>query len=93
MSGGHFNYKQFSIEDIASEIEEVISRNNSEDDAGHGQRYCDIYGFSDEIISRFELAVKTLRLAAAMAHRVDWLLSGDDGPESFLERWKGDVGD
>ena len=27
------------------------------------------------------------RMAGAMAHRVDWLVSDDDGPDNFLERW------
>ena len=29
----------------------------------------------------------TCRRAAAMSQRVDWLVSDDDGPDSFLERW------
>jgi len=29
-----------------------------------------------------------LRKAAIYAQRIDWLLSGDDGEESFLERLK-----
>lgn len=31
-------------------------------------------------------AVKALRVAQVYAQRVDWLLSGDDGEESFLRR-------
>jgi hypothetical protein len=32
-----------------------------------------------------------LRKAAVYAQRVDWLLSGDDGEETFLERLKKDL--
>jgi hypothetical protein len=31
-------------------------------------------------------AVKALKIAQVYAQRVDWLLSGDDGEESFLRR-------
>ena len=31
-------------------------------------------------------AVKALKIAQEYAQRVDWLLSGDDGDESFLRR-------
>jgi hypothetical protein len=31
-------------------------------------------------------AVKALKIAQEYAQRVDWLLSGDDGEESFLSR-------
>jgi hypothetical protein len=31
-------------------------------------------------------AVKALKIAQVYAQRVDWLLSGDDGEESFLSR-------
>jgi len=31
-------------------------------------------------------AVKALHIAQEYAQRVDWLLSGDDGEESFLSR-------
>jgi hypothetical protein len=28
-----------------------------------------------------------------MAQRVDWLISGDDGEESFHQRWKEELGE
>ena len=31
-------------------------------------------------------AVRALKIAQVYAQRVDWLLSGDDGEESFLSR-------
>ena len=31
-------------------------------------------------------AIKALKIAQVYAQRVDWLLSGDDGEESFLSR-------
>ena len=35
MSGGHFDYKQFSLEYLAEEIQELIDNNNIADDYGY----------------------------------------------------------
>lgn len=85
MSGGHFGYDQHKIEDIACEIEQLISTNDSteKDKYGYpkGRRY------APEIINHFREAAITLRRAGIMANRIDYLVSDDDGPESFIRRW------
>ena len=91
MSGGHFQYQQYRIEDIAVEIDEVIKSNNDESLDEWGQRRGN--GYPPEIIEKFREATHTLRQAAEMAQRVDWLLSGDDGEDSFLSRWDKEVRD
>ena len=163
MSGGHFDYKQWYINDIADEIESIISKetgprppakkvkehyayrqyNNgsaglvsflaaniewerlrylqrkdiaevgdieqtgakksfkavsiygekyvvSEDEE---ERYFDESGeevfyrdFKPETLARLRAAVGQLRRAAIFAQHIDWLLSGDDGEDSFLRR-------
>jgi hypothetical protein len=45
------------------------------------------HGYNPETIEKFKLAVDSLRIAATMAQRIDWLVSGDDGEESFHRRW------
>jgi hypothetical protein len=82
MSGGHFEYNQYKIEEIARDIERLIKENNVEDDWGHANNY------SAETIAKFKKAAETCWLAAKMAQRVDWLVSGDDGEDSFHSRWK-----
>ena len=77
MSGGHFDYKQNLLEDIAAEIDKLVAHN--------------MVGDPPLIVAKFQETAKTLRLAAAMAQRVDWLVSGDDGYVSFLERWEKEV--
>jgi len=89
MSGGYFNYDQNKIEQIADDIERVIRDNDSEEKNEWGERIG--YGFSPQVIERFEEAIYTLRQAAEMAQRVDWLLSWDDGEQSFLRRWDEEV--
>ena len=91
MSGGHFDCKQYQINDIAFEIEELISTNDSTEKNDFGE---DVgYHFKPETIAKFKEAVAVLRKAAIMAKRVDWLVSGDDGEESFHRRWDEELED
>ena len=84
MSGGHFDYGQHTIRDIADDIQEVIDHNSdtTPDQFGYprGRQY------RPEVIAKLSEAVKHLRIAYAYAQRVDYLLSDDDGEESFLRR-------
>ena len=89
MSGGHFQYQQYRIEDIAVEIDEMIESNDDETLDQYGERRGN--GYPPEVIERFREAAHTLRQAAEMAQRVDWLVSGDDGEDSFMRRWEKEV--
>ena len=82
MSGGHFSYKEYGIQIIIEDIEEIIERNHSKD------RYGFSYDFPVTVIKQFENAIKALRKAYIYTKRIDYLLSGDDGTESFLRRLK-----
>ena len=105
MSGGAFEYNQYKIGYIADQIEHEIERNGKpktkEELKGESWRDPDWYKkypedlnhykYPDEVIEEFKNAVKHLRIAEIYAQRVDWLLSGDDGEESFLRRLKEDL--
>lgn len=80
MSGGYFDYKQWWIDHIADEIEQLIKTNNTPDEWGDARNY------SGETIERFNIAVALLRNAAIYAQRIDWLVSGDDSEETFHKR-------
>lgn len=88
MSGGYFDYDQYRLEDIADSIGRVIRSNDDECEEGWELKGAN---YPPEIIERFKETEHTLRQAREMVHRVDWLLSGDDGEESFLRRWKEEV--
>lgn len=49
------------------------------------------YKYPDEVIEQFKIAVQKLKEAQIYAHRIDWLLSGDDGEDSFLKRLQEDL--
>lgn len=105
MSGGAFDYNQYKIGDIADDIEKVIERNGRKktkeelkEESWHQpdwyEKYPEdlyYYEYPNEVIEKFKEAVKILRQAEVYAQRVDWLLSGDDGEESFLKRLEEDL--
>ena len=92
MSGGHFEYSQYRITDIYDTIESEIKQNNkvipnNERDSWvkPGSKYSE---WSDKTIKEFKKGVELLKKAQVYAQRIDWLLSGNDGEESFHERLK-----
>lgn len=107
MSGGRFDYNQYKIGYIADDIQWHIEKNGrkktkeelKEESSWSYQpdwyeKYPEElyhYKYPDEVIEKFKEAVKILRQAEVYAQRVDWLLSGDDGEESFMERLKDDL--
>ena len=73
MSGGYFNYDQDRMDAIAEDIEITIKYNSPD--------------YDGTTIQKFEEAAVVLRKAAIMVQRIDWLLSGDDGEDTYHERW------
>ena len=47
--------------------------------------------FEESTLKEFRNAINILRKAEIYAHRIEWLLSGDDGEESFHKRLKEDL--
>jgi len=79
MSGGYFDYNQYRIDDIIDQIERAINANK------------ETYDFSAKTIREFRKAIRILRKGAVYAQRIDWLISGDDGEETFHKRLKEDL--
>lgn len=82
MSGGTFDYKQYTLNDIADQIERIVTRNNKIDDYGFKQEY------KSETIKEFKNAVKILQKASIYVQRIDWLHAGDDGEDTFHSKLK-----
>jgi hypothetical protein len=72
MSGGYFNYSQYKIKEIAEDLESCLDHTD----------------FSEETRAKFEIGLELLRLAFIYTQRIDWLLSFDDGEDSFHLRLK-----
>jgi hypothetical protein len=86
MSGGHFDYTQYQIGRISDEVEELILKN------GQKREYKEAWEneyhneYSPEVIEKFKEGLMLLKKAEIYAQRIDWLVSGDDGEESFFRR-------
>lgn len=93
MSGGYFDYNQYRINDIADRIERELNRQGKE--KPKDELYFDdekyYYTYPEIVQEKMREAVKQLKIAAVYAQRVDWLLSGDDGEESFIKRLSDDL--
>lgn len=84
MSGGYFDYQQYKLDQMADEILHLIESNEDKTVNDWGDRKGRFY--SAETIQRFKEAVDALNLAKVYVQRIDWLVSGDDGEESFHNR-------
>ena len=89
MSGGYFDYWQYHIARIADDVDTLIRNNNDNelDEWGNTRGY----HYPVEVIEKFKEALICLRQAEIYAQRIDWLVSGDDGEDSFLERLQEDL--
>ena len=80
MSGGRFDYKQFELQRIADDIEQLIVDSEETDDWD--------YKYKDYTIEEFRNAVYLLRRAYIYVQRIDWLSCGDDSEDTFHKRLK-----
>ena len=103
MSGGHFDYQQLWLNDIANELEQLIMRAGREiprkEIESEWYGYCqncyddcivtkNYPDYDPQTIAIMKRAVYVMRLAYIYAQRIDWLLSGDDGEDDLQERLK-----
>lgn len=84
MSGGHFDYNQFKIGEIADEIQRLIETN---DDQTYNQ-WGEINGrfYPKKVIDKFREAVIILKQAQVYTHEIDWYVCCDTDEEGFLRR-------
>ncbi|WP_274644821.1 hypothetical protein [Pseudomonas serbica] len=80
MSGGSFNYAYSRVQDFNEALAEKIRNNDIPDEYG------DVAGYPPEVLVVLnDVQAQTVQIAALMK-AVEWLYSGDYGPETFLER-------
>jgi len=89
MSGGHFHYRQYEIEQIADAVEQLILTNFSAETDQWGSTIG--HNLKPNTIAEFRRGLALLRQAGVYAQRIDWLISGDDGEDSFHTRLADDL--
>ena len=96
MSGGHYEYTWFKIETLADEIRNDLdkAKEPEEFETGNTGFSYSLNGHLIEAIGPDSLArpkveriMKDLYRLAKEAKEVEWLLSGDTGVDTFLERY------
>lgn len=100
MSGGHWDYLQYRLTDVVEDIDKLVKQNGQpkteeelkeeiwRDDEWY-EKYPEDkfhYRYAPEVIKEFKKAIPIIKKAQVYMQRLDRLLSGDDGEESFLER-------
>lgn len=83
MSGGHFDYSEYRLDNIITELQEIIE----------GDRATLCYSdqpvcYSPETIASFKQAIQSIKIAKIMIGRISNLLEGDDGEENYHIRLK-----
>jgi hypothetical protein len=84
MSGGYFDHKQYELTYISDSIRDIIESNDSTHVNSWGSAVG--RGYSEATLTRLMECVGFLHIAKIYTHRIDWLLSGDDGEDSFHVR-------
>lgn len=85
MSGGHFAYLQYRLSDVADSIRSAIDLNGVE------QEYAYKTEFKEKTLKEFEEGIRLCELTQVYLQRIDWLISGDDGEETFHKRLAEDI--
>lgn len=79
MSGGHWDYFQYKIITVLEDL--------NDNDIQSASKYCDYTDLERDI----NILKNHLELAKIYTHRLDWLISGDDGVQSYHTRLKEDL--
>lgn len=83
MSGGHFEYKYYQIQEFAEELKKEIEMNDDKTEDEFGDRIG--RGYRKETIDRLKKAQRIIETAGKLAREIEWLYSDDHSEETFNE--------
>jgi wyosine [tRNA(Phe)-imidazoG37] synthetase (radical SAM superfamily) len=89
MSGGFFDYDNQLINSVADRLANVIKRRGIP--SMYDENVVYPTNWSEETYRELANGLTILRIAHVYANRIDYLLSEDDGEETFLQRLKEDL--
>ena len=81
MSGGYFEYQDYRLEEMAKTLRSKIAlvRQKPEWEEYPGN-------YTEEFLAEMIKAHNDLLALRARLHRLDWVLSGDDGEDTYFSR-------
>ena len=83
MSGGSFGYAYRGVERFAGRLEERLRNAGKLSESPYGN-YAECQ-WSPEVTELLTATAYAARKLATMMHAAEWLYSGDDGEESYLD--------
>ena len=81
MSGGHYDYAQHYIWNIAETIERELATNNQEDECGYARQ------MPSDVVARMTELKNKLEQVAKLVKEADWLYSGDTSADYFCSQY------
>ena len=91
MSGGAFEYKQYKIQDLIENMENLLVRLDKEPiDSFECDSLKNYIDDKDSFKKIVEKNIDLLKKSYIYTKRLDWFISGDDGEETFYERLEED---
>jgi len=80
MSGGYFTHR-WALADMAEEIDKCVLTNKIPNE------WDEVRDYPDEVLQKFSETADNLRRLSHQVYLIDYLLSGDIGPETLLKKW------
>jgi len=80
MSGGYFT-ERWVLSDMAEEIDKCVLTNKIPNE------WDEVRDYPDEVLQKFSETADNLRRLSHQVYLIDYLLSGDIGPETLLKKW------
>lgn len=83
MSGGYFNYIQYRLDEVYTDLCNLIDTGVDRDGVKRE--------FAPKTIEKFKEAKIEIRKAATIIRSIDYLLCWDSDEDSFLQEWENDL--
>ncbi len=87
MSGGAFDYKQHTLQDLIDDMNTLIERLDKEPiDSFECNSLKNFVKNPDDLKNKIRENIGYLKRAFLFTNSLDWLIGGDDGEEKFYEK-------
>lgn len=87
MSGGAFDYKQYTLQDLIDDMNTLIERLDKEPiDSFECNSLKNSVKNPDYLKNKIRENIGYLKRAFLFTNNLDWLISGDNGEEKFYEK-------
>lgn len=80
MSGEYFSHR-WVLSDMAEDIDKCVLTNKIPNE------WDEVRDYPDEVLQKFTETADDLRRLSRQVYLIDYLLSGDIGPDTLLKKW------